>query len=232
MEKNRKKHYLPNLLTALFAISVGAFAIAGGIWLIYLTIKSLVDNTGSPWTVRPGEFDFFANPFTKVIFLIICFAGIALFLYAEETFFIEARVVLDDEKIFCSKGFREKWSRAIIQYATSVRFVDMKTISFTFSKTNSKGRKVTMIRPIPFLYIKDKNDKVYRFFITFYSARRIKKLLNDILERCHNNGNDIEIDIPRFLKEYRRSRFETVEFGEEVVTKVKKPRKRRSKKEN
>ena len=221
MGKNSKKHYLPNSILVIFITSVCLFIQAGAVWLMYLSIKSLIENAPLIFHDTGGRSASIGDIFSKILFILICLTGFTIFLFMIIDLFILGHPTTDNEKIYCSNGHRYKNLHLFIQYKNSVYFKDIKSISIASLSTDSKGRKIPHFGPDPYLYIKNKEDEIFRFYLAHYTLRSVKKLLKDIENRCNNVGTYIYIDIPKLLLDYKSARRAVSDFGEDVLAKEK-----------
>ena len=146
---------------------------------------------------------FFNNNFT--IFIFLCF----YFCLPFSTYFV-IQLTFDyikiDERCIATKGDL-KFGRSKIQYKASVNYIDISNISIYALSKSSKGNRIYLTRPVPFLCIKTKDNKTVRFVLYSIPSKKVRELLEELCKRCSLVGNDITIDIDSLVKKFKEARW-------------------------
>lgn len=131
----------------------------------------------------------------SIILMVIYSLGVFFWLYA--FICVECNNLhFTNEKIYMKKDWGGKLDR--IQYYTEIKFVDIESVDIIWTKKNSKGKLIrsrllssSVVKP--YLSIKNKNGKVFNFFIMHISKKDVIKIINEIRVRMKNVDNDIDI---------------------------------------
>ena len=147
----------------------------------------------APWD---GKFSFL-----NIIVGIILYIGIPIVL-SMWSFFVCGLIRLDSTRIYNRGSFGKNKT----QYPASVDFIDISSISVEPLRKKSNGQSDNSIRPIAYLCVHTKQDKVILFALHFMSARTVRKLIAELAKRCDNVGNKIELDIDNLIKDFWNAR--------------------------
>ena len=140
----------------------------------------------------------------NMIFLtIIFYLGSIACAYYELTFLI-GNIRLTDDKICVSSDLKN--GREKIQYAASIKYIDIDSIDIVALRKDSKGNYIFLTRPIPFLILTNKKGKKARFNLCFMSKKCVKHLLQELLKRC-KEVDGIEFDVDILVKKFSEARF-------------------------
>lgn len=137
-----------------------------------------------------------------IILLVILYLGLVLLGYLEVTFYV-GNIVLEEKRIYCSGDIR--YGRDKIQYKTSVDYKDIKYIEIAPLRKRSNGQRASFPRPIPYLIIRTAKKKNVLFALHFMSSKTVKNVIDNLLEKCEQVGNKIEVDPSKLLKDFKQA---------------------------
>ena len=114
-------------------------------------------------------------------------------------------IVLEEKRIYC--GGDNRPGRDKIQFKTSVEYKDIRKIGIVPLRKRSNGTSKSLMRPIPYLLIETNKGKNVLFGLHFMSSKTVKKMIDDLLKRCGQINNIIEIDSTKLLDDFEKAKF-------------------------
>ena len=192
-----RKKYLCLSIGAFVGFIPYALLLFGGIWFLIKLIRYLTEGG----LISP-----------IIVFLYLAIIIFALFFGSIGFFAILSCGVYTSSITIYAKKDLLRFCYRTIQYPCAVDFADIKAVCVCARKKATDGTSLPFPRPIPFLAIKIKDDKIKYFSISSMTKRTLKKLINDICSKCSSVGNPIECDVELLLKQYHDARFAVKEF--------------------
>ena len=109
----------------------------------------------------------------------------------------------EKKRIYCSGDIR--YGRDKIQYKASVDYKNITYIEIAPLRKRSNGQRASFPRPIPYLVIRTAKKKNVLFALHFMSSKTVKNMIDDLLEKCEQVGNKIEVDPSNLLKDFKQA---------------------------
>ena len=128
-------------------------------------------------------------------------------------------ITLDSSEIR-TKGDRRIY-RKKLQHPVNIKYVDILSISIVPYGRQSNGSPTGMAKPIPYLFVKDKNRKTSRFSLHDMAKRTVRNLLLSLKERCANAGNNVDVNVEELINCFCNAKHATFDYGPKDESKEK-----------
>lgn len=118
-------------------------------------------------------------------------------------------ITFDNTKVTITSDLSPKIEK--IQYACSIFYEDIIKLDLIVSSNDSRNKKIqfrwiSSIMPKTYIQI-DTKDKKYRLYVTAFSNRQKKKIINEIKKRCEAIGNHIDAeDTETMYQNYKKKK--------------------------
>lgn len=192
MGKMRTKRFFKFSFDSLFFQAVIFAALVGCIYV-------LTRITGVVFVDMPPD-----ERWKGILFYILFVLSVPTLLYFESTFWVGV-IHLEDKRIR-SRG-DNRLPKEKIQYPASVEYKDIAEISISPLRKNSKGDYLSLSRPLPYLCIRKKNGKWVRFSLHFMSRATVRRLLEDLQNRCASTGIGVSMNLNELLTDFMNARW-------------------------
>jgi hypothetical protein len=138
--------------------------------------------------------------------MIFFYLGIPLLIYIELTFVIGS-IQINQEGIKNKGDIRLPKEK--IQYPVFVSFENIASIEIVAYRNASNGKRITLSRPIPYLFVHTMDKKTARFALHFMSKTCVKNLLEYLLDGCALHNNNLAADIDSLIESFSLARIKT-----------------------
>lgn len=168
----KRKVFLQNALIYLFPLTLGCA----------IEICFIVGIIGTIWFGFPV---FFA--FNRTIQIVVFFLGLCVWTY-EIIKLVRNRIILEQDRIFVP----ENWGKGIEkkQYKVEVNYADIEGIFIAETQKDSLNLNDCSALPMPYIVIDCKNGDQKLINMYWYSKKRLKTILDEIIARARYVGND------------------------------------------
>lgn len=113
--------------------------------------------------------------------------GVCLMIYLI-VIWMRDRIVLEQNKIYVP----DSWNKTVVkvQYKTEVNYADIEGIFIAETQKDSLNLNDCSALPMPYIVIDCKNGDQKLINMYWYSKKRLKTILDEIIARARNVGND------------------------------------------
>lgn len=103
------------------------------------------------------------------------------------------RIVLNETEVYVPENWGNKDNK--IQYETHIAYTDIRNIFLIISDRNSLNKKARwIITPMPYIIFECADNKQQAINVYYYSKKQIIKIIDNILLRTKNAGNELSIE--------------------------------------
>lgn len=142
------------------------------------------------------------SDYGKWLLVLIAAMFLFFFLMYEVIRLAKHRIILKEDEIYVPQDWGSKNTK--VQYETHISYSEIVDIYIEFSYNNSLNMPihVTSLRPITYIVFECNDGKCKAINALYYRPKRKAKIIDDILLRAKEAGNELPISTEQIINDY------------------------------